>query len=48
MTEVQARLLSGNLQAFFDQSIKIVEIAGRMVTRPLEAVKQASDARPQR
>jgi len=43
MFEIQSRLLRGNLQAFLDQSSKIAEIAGRMATRPFEAMKQASD-----
>jgi hypothetical protein len=47
MFEVQARLLRGNLQAYLDQSTKIAEIAGRMAARPFEALKQASEARPQ-
>ena len=47
MFEVQSRLMRGNLQAFLDQSSKIAEIAGRMATRPFEALKQASEARPQ-
>ncbi len=41
MIEIQARLLRGNLQAFLDQSTKIAEIAGRISSRPFEAVKQA-------
>lgn len=48
MFEVQSTLLRGNLQAFLDQSTRIAEIAGRMTTRPFEAWKQASEARPQR
>lgn len=48
MFEVQSRLLRGNLQAFLDQSTKIAEIGGRMTTRPFEAWKKASEARPQR
>jgi hypothetical protein len=45
MFEIQSRLLRGNLQAFLDQSSKIAEIAGRMATRPFEALKQAGEAR---
>ena len=48
MFEIQSRLLQGNLQAFLDQSGKIAEIAGRIATRPFEAMKQASDDRPSR
>jgi hypothetical protein len=48
MFEVQARLLRGNLQASLDQGTRIAEIASRMATRPFEALKQASDARPER
>ena len=40
--EVQAKLLRENMQAFLDQSVKIAESAGRMATRPLEALKEAS------
>src|ERR1700758_3396108 len=42
MLEVQAKLLRDNMQAFLDQSVKIAESAGRMATRPLEALKEAS------
>ena len=42
MLEVQAKLLRNNMQAFLDQSVKIAESAGRMATRPLEALKEAS------
>ena len=45
MFEIQSRLLRGNLEAFLDQSTKIAEIAGRMATRPFEALKQAGEAR---
>lgn len=45
MFEIQSRLLRGNLQAFLDQSGKIAEVAGRMATRPFEALKQADEAR---
>ena len=44
MIEVQARLLRGNLQAFLDQSSEMTEIAGRMATRPFDALRQASDS----
>lgn len=43
MFEIQSRLLRGNLQAFLDQSSKIAEIAGRIATRPFEAIKQANE-----
>ncbi len=43
MFEIQSRLLRGNLQAFLDQSSKIAEIAGRVATRPFEAMKQANE-----
>lgn len=46
--EVQAKLLRGNMQAFLNQSTALTEIAGRMATRPFDALKQASEARPQR
>ena len=42
MLEVQAKLLRDNMQAFLDQSLAIAEAAGRMATRPLEALKEAS------
>jgi hypothetical protein len=48
MFEIQSRLLRGNLQAFLDQSSKIAEIAGRIATRPFEAMKQASEDRQSR
>jgi hypothetical protein len=48
MIQVQARLLRGNMQAFLNQSTTLTEIAGRMATRPFDALKQASDMRPQR
>jgi hypothetical protein len=48
MFEIQSRLLQGNLQAFLDQSGKIAEIAGRIATRPFDAMKEASDDRPSR
>ena len=44
MFEIQSRLLRGNVHAFLDQSSEIVEIAGRMATRPFQALKQASEA----
>ena len=43
--EVQAKLLRDNMQAFLEQSSKIAELASRMVTRPLEASKEASSER---
>jgi hypothetical protein len=45
MFEIQTKLLRGNLQAFLDQSGRIVEIAGRMATRPFEGLKQGGEAR---
>ncbi|MGH7115713.1 MAG: phasin family protein [Stellaceae bacterium] len=48
MIEVQARLLRGNLQAFFDQSTKISEIAGRIAARPFEAIRGAGAGQPPR
>jgi hypothetical protein len=39
MFEIQSRLPRGNLQAFLDQSSEIAEIAGRMATRPFEALR---------
>jgi hypothetical protein len=48
MFEIQLKLLRGNLQAFLDQSGKIAEIAGRIATRPFEALKQASEAPAER
>ena len=42
MPEIQAKLLRDNMQAFLDQSVKIAETAGRMATRPLEALREAS------
>ena len=48
MFEIQSRLLRGNMQAFLDQSGEIAEIAGRMATRPFQALKQASEAQSDR
>jgi hypothetical protein len=45
MLEVQAKLLRDNMQSFLDQSVKIAEIASRMATRPLDALKEASGGR---
>jgi hypothetical protein len=42
MLEVQAKLLRDNMQSYLDQSAKITEIASRMATRPLDALKEAS------
>ena len=42
MLEVQAKLLRDNMQSFVDQSARIAEAAGRMATRPLNALKEAS------
>jgi hypothetical protein len=39
--EVQAKLLRDNMQAFLEQSAKVAETAGRMATRPLEAMREA-------
>ncbi|MBV8739092.1 MAG: phasin family protein [Alphaproteobacteria bacterium] len=46
--EIQSRLLRGNMQAFLDQSSEMAEIAGRMATRPLQALKQAGEAQSAR
>jgi hypothetical protein len=46
MVEIQARLWRGNLQAFLDQSTRIAEIAGRISSRPFDAMKQASTGLP--
>ncbi len=43
MLEVQAKLLRDNMQSFVDQSTRIAEAAGRMATRPFNALKEASD-----
>jgi hypothetical protein len=42
MLEVQAKLLRDNMQSFVDQSVRIAEAAGRMATRPFNALKEAS------
>jgi len=42
MLEVQAKLLRDNMQSFVDQSARIAEAAGRMATRPFNALKEAS------
>ena len=48
MFEIQSRLLRGNMQAFLDQSSEIAEIAGRMATRPFQALKQVGEAQSAR
>ena len=40
MLEVQAKLLRDNMQSFVDQSARIAEAAGRMATRPFNAVTE--------
>jgi hypothetical protein len=45
MLEVQAKLLRDNMQSFVDQSARIAEAAGRMATRPFNAVKEGSGDR---
>jgi hypothetical protein len=40
MLEVQAKLLRDNMQSFVDQSARIAEAAGRMATRPFNALKE--------
>ena len=42
MLEVRAKLLRDNMQSFVDQSARIAEAAGRMATRPFNALKEAS------
>ena len=42
MLEVQAKLLRDNMQSFVDQSARVAEAAGRMATRPFNALKEAS------
>jgi hypothetical protein len=46
LLEIQARLARGNLQAFLDQSSKIAEVAGRIASRPFEAMRQVSAEPP--
>jgi hypothetical protein len=43
MLEVQAKLLRDNMQSFVDQSARIAEAAGRMATRPFNALKETRD-----
>jgi hypothetical protein len=45
MLEVQAKLLRDNMQSFVDQSARIAEAAGRMASRPFDALKEASGDR---
>jgi Phasin protein len=40
MLEVRAKLLRDNMQSFVDQSARIAEAAGRMATRPFNAVTE--------
>jgi hypothetical protein len=42
MLEVKAKLLRDNMQSFVDQSARIAEAAGRMATRPFNAVEDVS------
>ena len=42
MLEVQAKLRRDSMQSFHDQIVRIAETAGRMVTRPHDALKEAS------
>ena len=42
MVEVQAKLLCGTTQSFYDRIATIAETASRMVRRPLDAPKEAS------
>ena len=42
MLEVQAKLLRDNMQSFVNQSGRIAEAAGRMATRPLGDLREAS------
>ena len=42
MLEVQAKLRRDSMQSFHDQIVKIAETAGRMATRPHDALKEAS------
>ncbi len=44
--EVQAKLLRENMRAFLNQSVRIAELASRMATRPMEALKEASSGQP--
>src|ERR1700730_3262086 len=41
MLDVQAKLLRDNMQSFVDQSARIAEAAGRLATRPFNALKEA-------
>jgi hypothetical protein len=45
MLQVQAKLLRDNMQSFVDQSARIAEAAGRMATRPFNALKETSGER---
>jgi hypothetical protein len=40
--EVQAKLLRSTAQSFHDQMVKIAETASRMVTRPHDALTEAT------
>ena len=40
--EVQAKLLRGTTQSFYDQMVKMAETARRMATRPHHALKEAT------
>jgi hypothetical protein len=42
MLTVQTKLLRDTMQSFHNQSLKIVETASRIATRPLDALKEAS------
>jgi D-mannonate dehydratase len=45
MFEVQAKLLRENMQSFLDQSVRVAEAAGRMATRPFNAIEEGSGRR---
>jgi hypothetical protein len=45
MLEVQAKLLRDNMQSFVDQSARIAEAAGRMATRPFNALNALKETR---
>ena len=45
MLEVQAKLMRDNMQAFLDQSARIAELAGKLASRPFEALREAGSDR---
>jgi hypothetical protein len=48
MLELQAKLMRDNMQAFLDQSARIARSAGRLASRPFEALTEAGSDQTRR